>query len=59
MGPIGHCWLVFHLWEIPMIEFLYFTFQSAWHFFGVLLLIWATAHGIALVVSALKGDLYE
>lgn len=40
-------------------SFLEFTFQSFWHFTGVLVLIGAVLHGLAVIVAALKGDLYE
>ena len=40
-------------------EVLQFTFQTVWHFFGVLALIYSVLHGIAAVVAAFKGDLYE
>lgn len=36
-------------------DFLQFTFQSPWHFFGMIWLIAVMAWGFAFVVSAARG----
>ncbi len=35
--------------------FLEFTFQSFWHFSGMLILMWIALAGIALIAAAARG----
>jgi len=36
--------------------FLEFTFQSVWHFTGMIILIWAISAGLVMVAAAVRGE---
>jgi len=37
-------------------HFLEFTFQSIWHFSGMVILLWTFLAGLAWIAGALRGD---